>query len=103
MTWIKIVRCKNIIVHCTMTTRTDKKTQDQPLRDARILIAKDATGRAALISVKRSLLSARTMVQEAADYSRRAGQTDLAQRLHAIAERLADELDDLDGQLAKLP
>ncbi len=44
------------------------------------------------------------MMQEAADWARRsaAGDVDLAKRLYGIAERLADELDDLDAQLAKL-
>jgi hypothetical protein len=57
--------------------------------------------RAMLIGWKRCLLSARTLVQEAAASARRAGDSDRAERLRGIAERLADELDDLNALLAK--
>jgi hypothetical protein len=57
--------------------------------------------RAMLISLKRCLLSARILMQEAATSARRAGDADRAERLRGIAERLADELDDLNALLAK--
>ncbi len=92
------------ILQCTMTICTDKL--DKPLRLARIVVAEDdasSMARATLISIKRTLLSACTMVQDTADHARRAGNVDHAERLRRIAEQLADELDDVDAQLCQAP
>lgn len=59
---------------------------------------------AALLGVsKRLLLAARTATQDANAAATRAGDTDLAERLREIAERLADELDYVDRQIASMP
>jgi hypothetical protein len=56
-----------------------------------------------MLALKRALISARAVVQDATATARRAGDTDLADRLRDIAERLADELDYVDRALASKP
>ncbi len=53
--------------------------------------------------MKRALIAARTYVQEAAAAAQRAGDSQRAGRLRAIADVLADELDDVDRELKGLP
>jgi hypothetical protein len=59
--------------------------------------------RAAITEMKRQLIAARSYVQDAKAKARRGGDADLAERLHDIAERVANELDYLDMLLARLP
>jgi len=56
-----------------------------------------------LNSVKRDLVAARTHVQEAAALARRIGDALLAERLRDITECLANELDYVEGLIARLP
>jgi hypothetical protein len=56
-----------------------------------------------LTAIKRQLIAARIHVQEAQARSRRAGDTDLAERLHDIAGRIAAELDYVEMLLSRLP
>jgi hypothetical protein len=58
--------------------------------------------RAMLIATKRGLLGALSAVQDCAAAAWRAGDDDLAARLRDVAERLADELDYIDRQIAGL-
>jgi hypothetical protein len=55
-----------------------------------------------LIATKRGLLGALSAVQDCSAAAWRAGDDDLAARLRDIAERLADELDYIDRQIAGL-
>jgi hypothetical protein len=59
--------------------------------------------KATLLAIKRALISARAVVQDATATARRAGDTNFADRLRGIAERLADELDYVEWALANLP
>ncbi len=52
-----------------------------------------------LISVKRNLFSAKTMIQEAAAAARGTNEKALSERLRGVAERLAAELDFIEGLL----
>jgi hypothetical protein len=61
------------------------------------------TRRTALISIKASIISARTHVQDAAARASQAGEAGLNGRLREMAERLAYELDFIEGQIANLP
>ena len=56
-----------------------------------------------LSELKRQLIAARSRVQDAKAKVRRGGDADLAERLHEISERLANELDYLDRLLARQP
>jgi hypothetical protein len=55
-----------------------------------------------LISIKASLIAARSSAQDAASRASRAGEIGLSHRLRDIAERLAIELDFIEAQIAKL-
>lgn len=61
------------------------------------------TRRTMLISIKSRLIGARSDVQDAAARASRAGETALGNRLRDMAERLAIELDFVEGQIARLP
>ena len=54
-----------------------------------------------LITIKRNLITARTVIQEAAAAARRTGEKALSERLRGIAERLAAELDFIEGLLGQ--
>jgi hypothetical protein len=56
-----------------------------------------------LTDIKRQLIAARIHVQEARARSRRAGDTDFAERLRNIVNRIAAELDYVDVLLSRLP
>jgi hypothetical protein len=59
--------------------------------------------RTTLITIKSSLIAARSTVQDCAARAHRSGDVLLAQRLRDIAERLADELDYVDRLFGSQP
>ena len=61
------------------------------------------TMKSQLISIKRSLIAARALAQDAVGKSARLGHTDLAERLREVVEQLGEELDFVDVEIANSP